>query len=47
MTLDIDATFEEELTSVSKNDIRILANFHQSMFESLKIRTFMGSFYPK
>ena len=24
-----------------------LANFHQSSFESLKIRTFIGSFYPK
>ena len=30
-----------------KNDMKNLANFHQSMFESLKIGTFMGSFYPK
>ena len=25
----------------------IIANFHQSTFESLKIGTLMGSFYPK
>ena len=44
MALNIDATFEGKLTRVLKNDMRILANFHQSMFESLKIVTLMGSF---
>ena len=33
--------------SAFKNDIRNLANFYQSTFESLKIWTFIGSFYPK
>ena len=47
MTLKIDAKFEGKLTCASKNDMRNLANFHQSMFESLKIGTFIGSFYPK
>ena len=47
MALNIDATFEEKLTCAFKNDMRNLANFHQSMFESLKIGTLMGSFYPK
>ena len=47
MALNIDATFEGKLTYAFKNDMRNLANFHQSMFESLKIGTFMGSFYPK
>ena len=47
MALNIDATFEGKLTCAFKNDMRNLANFHQSMFESLKIGTFMGSFYPK
>ena len=47
MTLNIDATFEGKLTCAFKNDMRNLANFHQSMFESLKIGTLMGSFYPK
>ena len=47
MALNIDATFEEKLTSTFKNVTRNLANFHQSMFESLKIETLMGSFYPK
>ena len=32
-----DATFEGKLTCAFKNDMRNLANFHQSMFESLKI----------
>ena len=41
------ATFEIKLTYAFKYDIRNLANFHQSMFKSLKIRTLMGSFYPK
>ena len=47
MALKIDTKFEEKLTCASKNDMRNLANFHQSMFESLKIGTLMGSFYPK
>ena len=47
MALNIDATFEGKLTCAFKNDMRNLANFHQSMFESLKIGTLMGSFYPK
>ena len=37
VTLNIDATFEGKLTCAFKNDMRNLANFHQSMFESLKI----------
>ena len=47
MALNIDATFEEELTCAFKNDMKDLANFHQSMFKTLKIGTLMGSFYPK
>ena len=47
MALNIDAKFEEKLTCAFKNDMRNLANFHQNMFESLKIGTFIGSFYPK
>ena len=47
MALKIDATFEGKLTSTFKNDMRNLANFHQTMFESLKIGILMGSFYPK
>ena len=47
MALNIDATFQEELTCTFKNYMRDLANFHQSMFKSLKIGTLMGSFYPK
>ena len=47
MALNIDATFERKLTCAFRNDMRNLANFHQSMFESLKIGTLMGSFYPK
>ena len=30
-----------------QNDMRNLANFDQGMFESLKIGTSIGSFYPK
>ena len=44
MALNIDAKFEGKLTCAFKNDIRNLANFHQSTFESLKIETFIGSF---
>ena len=38
---------KKKLTCAFKNDIRNLANFHQSMFGSLKIETLMESFYPK
>ena len=47
MALNIDATFDGKLTCAFKNDMKNLANFHQSIFESLKIGTLMGSFYPK
>ena len=47
MALKIDATFEGKLTCAFKNDMRNLANFHQSMFESLKIEILMGPFYAK
>ena len=47
MALNIDATFEGKLTCAFKNDMRNLANFHQSMFGSLKIGTLTESFYPK
>ena len=48
IALNIDAKYEGKLTCAFKNDIRNLANFHQSMFGSLKIETLMGSFfYPK
>ena len=30
-----------------KNDMRNFADFHQSTFESVKIETFIGSFYPE
>ena len=43
MALNIDAKFEGKITCALRN----LANFHQNMFESLKIGTLMGSFYPK
>ena len=47
MALNIDVIFEGKLTCAFKNDMKNLANFYQSMFESLKIGTLMGSFYPK
>ena len=47
MVLNIDAKFEGKLICAFKNDMRNLANFHQSTFESLKIGTLMRSFYPK
>ena len=47
MALKIDAKFEGKLTCAFKNDMRNFANFHQSTFKSLKIGTFIGSFYPK
>ena len=47
MALNIDATFEGKLTCGFINDMRNLANFQQSTFESLTIGTMMGTFYPK
>ena len=47
MALNIDATFGRKLTCAFENDMRNLANFHQSTFESLKIGTLMGSFQSK
>ena len=47
MALNINAKFEGRLTCAFKNDMRNLAKSHQSTFESLKIWTFVGSFYPK
>ena len=47
MALNIDTKFEGKLTCTFKNDMRNLANFRQSTFESLKIWTFIRSFYPK
>ena len=44
MTLNIDAKFKGKLTYAFKNDMRNLANFHQSIFESLKIGLLLGSF---
>ena len=40
MALNIDTKFEGKLTCTFKNDMRNLANFRQSTFESLKIWTF-------
>ena len=34
MALKIDTKFEEKLTCASKNDMRNLANFHQSTWKS-------------
>ena len=45
MVLIIDATFVGKLSCAFKSDTRNLANFHQSMFESVKIGTLVGSFY--
>ena len=47
MAPNTDAKFEGKMTCTIKNDMRNLANFHESMFGSLKIGTLMGSFYPK
>ena len=47
MAPNTGAKFEGKLTCVFKNDMNNLANFHQSAFESLKIGTLMGCFYPK
>ena len=42
MTLNISVKFEGKLTCAFKNDMRSLANFHQSIFKNLKIGTFIG-----
>ena len=47
MALNIGVKLEEKLTCAFKNDTSKFSNFHQSAFESLKIVTFIGSFYPK
>ena len=47
IVLNIDAKFEVKLTCAFKNYMTNLAHFHQSTFESLKIGTLIGSFYPK
>ena len=44
MALNIDAKFEGKLTWAFKNDMANLANFHQSMFRSLKIGSLRGPF---
>ena len=44
MALNIDAMFEGNVSYAFKNDMKNLANFHQSMFESLKIGTLIASF---
>ena len=44
MALNTDANSEGKMACVFKNDMRNLADFHESTFESLKIRTLMGSF---
>ena len=46
MALNIDSVFEGNLACAFKNDMKNLANSHQSMFESVTIGTLMGSFYP-
>ena len=47
MEMNTDVNFEGKLTCASKNDMMKLTKCHQSTFESLKIVTFIGSFYPK
>ena len=47
MALNIDAKFEAGMTCAFKNEMKNLASFHQNIFESIKIGTFMGSFYLK
>ena len=47
MVLNINTKFERKMTCIFKNDMRNFENFHQSTFESLKIGTFIGSFYTK
>ena len=47
MVLKSNAKFEENLTCGLENDMGNLTNFYQSIFKNLKIKTFIGSFYPK
>ena len=47
IALNSNTKFEQKMTCAFKNDMRNLVNFQQSKFESLKIGTLMGSFYPK
>ena len=47
IALKIDAKFEGKLTFTFLNDPKNLANFDQSMFESLKLGNFIGPFSPK
>ena len=47
MTLNTGVKFEGKLTCTFKSDMRNFADFHQSVFESLNVGTFIGSFYPK
>ena len=47
MALNINTKYEGKLTGAFKNDLRNLANSHQSTFESPKIGPLVGSFYPK
>ena len=47
MTLDIDAKSEEKLTYGLKNDMRNLANFHQSTRKSQNWDFYWVPFYPK
>ena len=42
--LNIDAKFEGKMTCTFENDMRNLANFSQSTFESLKIGLLLGLF---
>ena len=47
MALKSDAKFEEKLTCGLENNMKSLAKFHQSTVKNLKIRNFIGFFYPK
>ena len=47
MALKSDAKFEEKLTCDLENDMKSLAKFHQTTVKNLKIRNFIGFFYPK
>ena len=46
MILESDAKFEKNLIFGLGNNIKSLANFHQSTY-NLKMRTLMGFFCPK
>ena len=47
-TLNSHAKFEEKLTSGLENDMRNMANFHQSTYIKVsKLGFLWGSFYPK